>query len=77
MLLDEPGGFFYNGILQHTVAQIKKKIGAIRMSVIEVNRLTKDYGHGRGVFDVSARVDKGECFGFLGPNLLRYKLKAM
>lgn len=38
------------------------------MSVIEVNRLTKDYGHGRGVFDVSARVDKGECFGFLGPN---------
>lgn len=38
------------------------------MSVIEVNRLTKDYGHGRGVFDVSAHVDEGECFGFLGPN---------
>lgn len=38
------------------------------MSVIEVNNLTKDYGSGRGVFDVSFRVEKGEVFGFLGPN---------
>ena len=38
------------------------------MSVIEVNNLTKDYGHGRGIFDVSLRVEKGEVFGFLGPN---------
>jgi ABC-2 type transport system ATP-binding protein len=38
------------------------------MSVIEVKHLTKDYGHGRGIFDVSLRVDKGEVFGFLGPN---------
>ena len=38
------------------------------MSVIEVNNLTKDYGSGRGVFDVSFKVDKGEVFGFLGPN---------
>ena len=38
------------------------------MSVIEVQALTKDYGHGRGVFNVSAYVDEGECFGFLGPN---------
>jgi len=38
------------------------------MSVIEVNNLTKDYGFGRGVFDVSFHVDKGEVFGFLGPN---------
>ena len=38
------------------------------MSVIEVDHLTKDYGHGRGVFDVSAFVREGECFGFLGPN---------
>lgn len=36
--------------------------------VIEVNHLTKDYGFGRGVFDVSIYVDKGEVFGFLGPN---------
>ena len=38
------------------------------MSVIEVNNLTKDYGFGRGVFDVSFKIDKGEVFGFLGPN---------
>lgn len=38
------------------------------MSVIEVNHLTKDYGHGRGVFDVTALVNEGECYGFLGPN---------
>lgn len=38
------------------------------MSVIEVNHLTKDYGSGRGVFDVSFSIEKGEVFGFLGPN---------
>ena len=38
------------------------------MHTIEVDRLTKDYGSGRGVFDVSIAVDKGEVFGFLGPN---------
>ena len=38
------------------------------MSVIEVKDLTKDYGSGRGVFNVSLSVNKGEVFGFLGPN---------
>lgn len=38
------------------------------MSVINVERLTKDYGFGRGVFDVNIHVEKGEVFGFLGPN---------
>ncbi len=36
--------------------------------VVEVSGLTKDYGFGRGVFDVSIHVDRGEVFGFLGPN---------
>lgn len=36
--------------------------------IIEVSHLTKDYGSGRGVFDVSLRVSRGEVFGFLGPN---------
>lgn len=36
--------------------------------VIETVNLTKDYGHGRGVFNVNVHVDKGEVFGFLGPN---------
>lgn len=38
------------------------------MSVIEINHITKDYGKGRGVFDVSFSVEKGEVLGFLGPN---------
>ncbi|MDE6598011.1 MAG: ABC transporter ATP-binding protein [Clostridia bacterium] len=36
--------------------------------VIEVKGLTHNYGHFRGVFDVSFSVKKGEVFGFLGPN---------
>ena len=36
--------------------------------LIEVDHLTKDYGYGRGVFDVSIQVHKGECYGYLGPN---------
>lgn len=38
------------------------------MKEIEVENLTKDYGHNRGVFDVSFTVNQGEVFGFLGPN---------
>jgi ABC-2 type transport system ATP-binding protein len=38
------------------------------MAVIEVENLTKDYGHRRGIFDVSFQIEKGEVFGFLGPN---------
>ena len=37
-------------------------------NIIEINHLTKDFGHGRGVFDVSINVQEGECFGYLGPN---------
>lgn len=37
-------------------------------NVIKIDHLTKDFGHGRGVFDVSFGVDEGECFGYLGPN---------
>lgn len=38
------------------------------MSVIEVNRLTKNYGKARGIADVSFQVEEGEIFGFIGPN---------
>jgi len=38
------------------------------MAVIEVNNLTKDYDHGRGIYDVTFEVNKGETLGFLGPN---------
>ncbi len=38
------------------------------MAVVEVKNLTRDYGHKRGVFDLSFSVEKGEVFGLLGPN---------
>ena len=38
------------------------------MEVIKVDNLTKDYGQGRGVFDISFAIPQGEVFGFLGPN---------
>ncbi len=38
------------------------------MNVIELQHLTKDYGHGRGIFDVNITVQKGQVYGFLGPN---------
>lgn len=36
--------------------------------VIELQNVTKDYGNGKGVFDVSFSVKEGEVFGYLGPN---------
>ena len=38
------------------------------MSMIQVEKLTRDYGGGKGIFDVSFQVNRGEVFGFLGPN---------
>lgn len=38
------------------------------MSMIEVEKLTRDYGAGKGVFDLTFSAGKGEAFGFLGPN---------
>jgi ABC-2 type transport system ATP-binding protein len=38
------------------------------MSVISIINLTRDYGGGRGVFNLSFSVGEGEAFGFLGPN---------
>lgn len=38
------------------------------MEVIKIKNITKDYGNGKGLFDVSFSVNDGEVFGFLGPN---------
>jgi len=38
------------------------------MGVININDLTKDYGNGKGIFNVNIEVKEGEVFGFLGPN---------
>ena len=37
-------------------------------SAIETRGLTKDYGLGRGIFDLDLTVGEGEVFGYLGPN---------
>jgi beta-exotoxin I transport system ATP-binding protein len=36
--------------------------------VIVANRLSKDFGSGRGLFELDLEVGRGEVFGFLGPN---------
>ena len=38
------------------------------MSLIEIRGLTKDYGLGRGIFDIDLRIEEGETFGFVGTN---------
>jgi len=38
------------------------------MSLIEIQRLTKDYALGRGVFDIDLQIEEGEAFGFVGTN---------
>ena len=37
-------------------------------NAIETKGLTKDYGSGRGVFDLDLTVNEGQVFGYLGPN---------
>ena len=36
--------------------------------IIKTEHLTKDYGNGHGIFDISLEVKKGEVFGFIGTN---------
>lgn len=36
--------------------------------MIDIQNLTQEFSNGRGIFDVSFQVNKGEVFGFLGPN---------
>lgn len=38
------------------------------MNIISIENLTRDYGGGKGVFNLSFQVGEGEVFGFLGPN---------
>lgn len=38
------------------------------MACIDVNGLTKDYGQGHGIFDMTFSVEEGETYGFVGIN---------
>ena len=37
-------------------------------NVIEIKKLTKDYGSGRGIFDIDLDIARGEMVGFAGTN---------
>lgn len=45
-----------------------EKERVMKMGIININNLTKDYGNGKGIFNVDIEVKEGEVFGFLGPN---------
>lgn len=38
------------------------------MACIDMNGLTKNYGQGHGIFDLTLSVEEGETFGFVGIN---------
>lgn len=38
------------------------------MACIDIKGLTKDYGQGHGIFDLTLSVEEGETFGFVGIN---------
>ncbi|MCM3129734.1 MULTISPECIES: ATP-binding cassette domain-containing protein [unclassified Paenibacillus] len=38
------------------------------MPFIEINNLTKDFGEGRGLFNLNLSIERGEVFGFVGIN---------
>lgn len=38
------------------------------MNEIDIRNLTRDYGNGKGVFDICLTVGRGEAYGYLGPN---------
>lgn len=40
----------------------------MRDAIIKLQGLTKDYGQGRGIFDINLEVKQGECFGYVGTN---------
>lgn len=39
-----------------------------KLDIINISHLTKDYGNGKGVFDISLNIKQGEVYGYLGPN---------
>ena len=44
------------------------KQGQTREYAIDIQKLTKTYGKARGVTELTLQVEKGDIFGFLGPN---------
>jgi ABC-2 type transport system ATP-binding protein len=47
---------------------IKSALLHATLAAITTSGLSKDFGSGRGLFDLDLEVEQGEVFGFLGPN---------
>ena len=45
-----------------------EKLNSVENPVIELSHVTKDYGKGRGIFDISFKIPKGCVFGYCGTN---------
>src|SRR5579859_1058846 len=48
--------------------RIREREDGVMSEPIETQRLSKDYGNGRGIFDLDLTVQAQEVFGFLGAN---------
>jgi ABC-2 type transport system ATP-binding protein len=46
----------------------QKSKGVLQMPFININNITKDYGDGRGNFNIDLSIERGEVFGFVGTN---------
>lgn len=44
--------------------------------MLQISHLYKNYGKFQAVRDLNLHVPKGDLFGFVGPNVPRYILKA-
>lgn len=60
--------FFWTEYEQLGTMHLELKKIKVSMKAIEVKTLTKQYGPARGVEDLSFGIEKGEIFGYLGPN---------
>ena len=48
--------------------QIETRNEASSLKLIKMHGVTKDYGDGRGIFDINLEIARGQTFGFVGTN---------
>ena len=58
----------HNRFTSENIENKKTDNFSAKKEIIKVENLTKDYGAGRGIFDISFTINKGEVFGFVGTN---------
>ncbi len=58
---------FYN-LSRNIAFLLERERRLLPLDIIKICGLTKDYGKGKGIFDIDITVRKGEVYGYLGPN---------